>query len=258
MSTNLFPATLTGTINNIFKTTPVFPVMRKLIPATDTRITTADTAHPGRFLNGNEQQKLQKYKLDKRRSEYLTGRICGKISVINFFKTCFQYTIEMEQIEIINSKHGRPSLSIQPAPPYPVPDISISHSKEYVMAITSRRYCGVDIQKQKDSLYRVKEKYCLKGEQTILQRAFVADNELSQLAILWSAKEAIQKCLSGETMPYFTEIILQEYKRATDDSAVLTFALQDERTKQWPEYITVVAGIFRDYALAITTLKENR
>lgn len=162
----------------------------------------------------------------------------------------------MAQIEIKNSANGRPYVRISPGPPFPVPEISLSHSKEYGLALAAQYRCGVDIQRHEPTLKRVQEKYCTNKEYTLLLKILKNQNELTKLALLWSTKEAVQKSLSADTMPYFTEIFLRKCKIINRDNVVFTVSFISERVNNWPEQMKVVAGTFKDYAMAITTVEE--
>ena len=255
MHIQLFPTKLGEIVQSIFSTIPAPPVLLKLLHPVDANKTRAKTKQPYTLLCRNERDQLQNYTLAKRRSEYLTSRICAKISTMDYLRSRGNPTVTMEQIEIKNSESGRPYVKIFPTPMYPVPEISLSHSKEYGLAVAAQNYCGVDIQRHEPTLKRVKEKYCTNKEYLLLPKTLQTQDELEKLALLWSAKEAIQKSLSAETMPYFTEIQLRKCKTMSGNNSIFTFSFTSEREKKWPEQLKVVAGTFKNYAIAITAVE---
>ena len=257
MFTNLFPTQLSKTIKRIFSTIPNPPILLKLMPATQDGESCVKTTPPYAFLCQNERDRLKKYTLAKRQSEYLTGRICAKISTMSYLQSCGQHCAAMEQIEIINAESGYPFVKINPESLAPIPKISLSHSKEYALALAAQYRCGVDIQRQEKTLKKLQEKYCTDGEFSVLLKTLSKGNVLPGLTLLWSAKEAIQKSLSADVMPYFSEIRLQQCKKIEKNNVVLTFSLLTDRNPKWPRGITVAAGIFKNYAMAVTTLEGD-
>jgi len=258
MLDQLFPTKLNKTVKSVFSTIPVSPVLLELIPEVDNNISGTSAESPSSFLCKNECKQLHKYTLAKRRSEYLTSRICAKMCVMDYWQSHGRDPITMEQIEILNSGQGYPFIEIHPAPSFPLPGISLSHSKEYVLAVAAQFRCGVDIQKHVPTLKKVKTRYCTAQEFSILTHTLKNETDLSKLALIWSAKEAIQKCFGDDIMPFFTEICLQKCENTDTKSNILTFSLLTERNQKWPEFLTVVTGTYKGYAIAITAHKEAR
>jgi len=248
MLTNFFPVELSRTIRDIFSSMPCSPVMLRILP-------TAGDIEPG-FLLNSELVQLENYKLPKRRSEYLTGRLCAKLAASNYLQSSLNTPVAMEQIEIFNAGHGRPYITVHPSPSPTVPDISISHSKGYAVAMAAEHRCGIDIQKHEKSLIKVKEKYCTTREYTILSKIIANGNELLRLALLWSAKEAIQKIFSTEKgLPSFSNIRLQTGEEKDYGNVVFSFSLPANHARQKSVIIRVAAGTFKDYAIAVSMTK---
>ncbi len=248
MFTNFFPVELIRTVRNTFSSIPCTPVMLRLLPA-------AGDIDPG-FLHNSELVQLKKYRLPKRRSEYLTGRLCAKLAASGYLQSSLNTPVAMEQIEIFNAGHGRPYITFHPSSSPAVPDISISHSKEYAVAIAAEHRCGIDIQKHEKSLIKVKGKYCTIHEYTILSDTIKNGDKLLRLALLWSAKEAIQKTFSTKNgLPTFSSIRLQSGAEKECGNVVFYFSLPQEQGRQKFKAITV-AGTFADYAIAVSILKE--
>ncbi|MBW2683350.1 MAG: 4'-phosphopantetheinyl transferase superfamily protein [Deltaproteobacteria bacterium] len=250
MFTNFFPVELSRTIRDTFNSMPCTPVMLRLLPATG-------NIEPG-FLLNSELLQLEKYKLPKRRSEYLTGRICAKLAASSYLQSSLNTPVAMEQIEIFNAGHGRPYITFHSSPSPTVPDISISHSKGYAVAMAAEHRCGIDIQKHEKSLIKVKEKYCTAREYTLLSEIIENGDELLRLALLWSAKEAIQKIFSTEKgLPSFSNIRLQTGEEKDYGNVVFSFSVPANHGRQKSVMIRVAAGTFKDYAIAVSMTKET-
>jgi len=250
MLTNFFPVELIITIKDIFSSVPCSPVMLRILP-------TAGDIEPG-FLLNSELLQLEKYKLPKRRSEYLTGRLCAKLAASNYLQSSLNTPVAMAQIEIFNAGHGRPYITVHPSPSPTVPDISISHSKGYAVAMAAEHRCGIDIQKHEKSLIKVKEKYCTTREYTLLSEIIKNGDELLRLALLWSAKEAIQKIFSTEKgLPVFSNIRLQTGEEKDYGNVVFSFSVPANHGRQTSVMIRVAAGTFKDYAIAVSMTKET-
>ncbi len=258
MLTNFMPAQLSTIILNTFSAVTCPPVVFKLLPTASEIAPEEVQKEPYIFLHSSEREQLKKYRLPKRRSEYITGRICAKTATSNHL----QYTLctppPMNQIEINNSEYGHPIITFHPDVSLPVPEISISHSKEYGAAIAAQYRCGIDIQSQEKSLIKVREKYCTEQEEHILLKVIPKGNELLRLSLLWSAKEAIQKSFSTKTgMPTFLGIHLQAGQRKDDNNVLFSFSLPPEQNRRNQKNVTVAAGIFMNYAIAVFVLEEN-
>jgi len=169
-------------------------------------VTTIDTDHlvngavselAAACLNEQEMRQFNTYTFEKRRWQWLVGRVCAKKSVLKLLAdTGTSQELTLSDIAIGVAPTGRPFLSSTPAEAArPVPDISISHSGRLVIALAAHGYCGIDIQLLTDTLFKVKSRYCSEQEHTLLDAA--VGDELTQLGLLWVAKEAVRKCFSS-------------------------------------------------------------
>jgi phosphopantetheinyl transferase len=257
---NLFPEAISKGASEIFGDQSMQPVLLGLLSAT----TVAE--HPqadSRFcemLHPKEAAILSGYRFPKRRSEYLTGRICAKMAIQGFSNLTETHAIPLllPEIEIANTVNGRPNVRVHtPKANALKMDISISHSGNYGVALAAESKCGIDLQRQEAALRRVQEKYCSEGEYRLLE-TFLTDNDaVTRLAIVWAAKEAAKKALSHWQMPGFLDLEVRELKSFTHCMA-LSLRLTHTKSQQIPEELTVVAGMFDDYALAICLVNEDR
>lgn len=252
MLTNFLPVKLSRTILDTFRSLPCAPVVLKLIPTGETEPESLKNKPYG-YLHDGELAQLKKYKLPKRQSEYLTGRICAKLAASSFLKSTLHIPPAMNRMEINNIEYGNPFITFHPPASFPVPSISISHSKGYGAAIAAHHPCGIDIQSQEKSLIKVQEKYCAEQEYNNLLKVIPEGNELLRLSLLWSAKEAIQKRFSiNNSMPTFLDIHLQAGTKVDCDIVLFYFSLPPDTFQRHPRVITVAAGTFRDYAIAVS------
>lgn len=139
-----------------------------------------------RELSEGELSQLSKLKNERRRIEFLASRI--------LLQQLFNQNIEIEYLP-----NGKPLLV---SPNY---HVSLSHSKDFVAVIISQnKEVGVDIEKIRDNMERLKEKFLSEKE---LKTINTSDNLL--LHLFWGAKEAMYKMYSSH-QPLFTEHLFLE------------------------------------------------
>ena len=203
-------------------------------------------------LHENEKEKLDSYRLPKRRREYLTGRICVKNVVAAVFEAKGFPPFPHNRIETVILDNGRPVIRLHPPADFSPPEISISHSKGLAAAMASFSPCGIDLQKIDKQLLRVKEKFCSASEYEILNQITPAD-EQTALTLIWCAKEAIQKRFGHRTMPLFSEILLKNGFQEKKKSCCLQLVFSLAEKYRCQTDVTVAATTFSGYALALTT-----
>lgn len=210
-------------------------------------------------LSPQEFETLKAFKLPKRRSQWLTGRLCAKQAVVGYCRKYLPHLPEFYQthIHIRNASTGRPELDGKQLPPaLHGLDISISHSGDYAIALASSAPCGIDIQQRSETLTRVRDRFCLKEEEVILQRQLPTLDSLWQLTLLWAAKEAAKKALSCHEMPGFLQFILTDIGEIK--SSAFIFYFQHDRQGLLPLVaLRIAVTHFDDYALAICLPEED-
>lgn len=204
---------------------------------------------PGEIgLDARECAVLANFRLPKRRNQWLTGRLCAKRAVIGYCRRYLPHLPEPAEnlIHIGNAATGRPELDLGGlAPELSRLDISISHSGDYAMALAASGLCGVDIQQRSEALGRVRERFCLVEEEDLLKRQLSSLDRLGRLSLLWAAKEATKKALSGRGMPGFLELILHDIKAIGGECFTLEFR------RDGSEPLRVATTLYEDYAVAI-------
>ncbi len=228
----------------------------------DNRLGAAMYESPG-LLNGNEellathwltaQERIQLdcYTFEKRRREWFMGRICAKQSVIDLLGSGYAASLSPTDISIDVSSSGRPFLTLpETAELKTIPDISISHSHDRVIAIAGNCLCGIDVQLLTDTLYKVKDRFCSEADLALL--ASTSEEDLVQLGLLWVAKESIRKCLRGPHLIGFLDMHLRNI-RYEDDFRLLDFQVDGDDSGSIS--ISAVASLDADYCLGVCTIE---
>lgn len=259
---NLFPTDIRQAAGVLFGFKSMQPVLLKLqqVVHEDSGLLEEDSPRK-KLLNPNEIETLKRYKLLKRRSEYLTGRICAKMAIDNYLTHTEPSTtpVALTDIEIYAKKDGRPFVHFhQPRRPQPVIDISISHSGAYGVALASESTCGIDIQQQAETLLGVKNRYCTTIECSLLKDILPDDELLTRLTLLWAAKEAAKKALSYWWMPGFLDLEVTGLEQKFTRCIGLSLTVKRSDDRQVPHKIAVVTGTFRNYGLAICLINKDQ
>lgn len=198
------------------------------------------------YLTEQEKSQLDTYTFEKRRQEWLLGRICAKQSVLDLLSNASgsdQLTPLDIAIEVAPS--GRPF--VKPGPigsTLPIPDISISHSNRKIIALAANGHCGIDIQVITETLFKVQSRFCSAQENSLLHTAI--DDDLVQLGLLWVAKEAVRKCFGSFRTIGFMAMELTEVNH-TESCSFLE--LQLDRHCAGTDVVTVAASVEDDYCL---------
>lgn len=239
---NLFPVELLKSGHHIFPNSPFAAVMLK-IDAVE------ELSAFGHFLDiwlaPSEQQRFASFKLPKRQNEWLAGRICTKIAVQKLNSELSR--TPSNRVTVVNDEEGRPALFLDNTP-FPALEMSLSHSGEFALALIAENHCGVDIQEKRDTLLRVKERFCTEADEQSLTTAFSNSPGLVELNLLWTVKEAIRKTLSHQYIPEFLKINLDQIEQLNGDTFAFHCHYQHNR-------LTAVCGHYRSYALAFCILQ---
>ena len=146
-------------------------------------------------LSREEMDILSTLSLDKRRKEWLGGRFAAKYATAGLFEQVESQKHDMHwsRYAIIVDKNGRPYISAdnKNSTNIPMPDISISHSGSMAVAMAVQKgFCGVDIQKVTQKVFKVSDRYCSHNEKQILEKFFPVEPEkqAAPLTKLWAAK----------------------------------------------------------------------
>jgi phosphopantetheinyl transferase len=124
--------------------------------------------------------------------------------------------------------------------------ISVSHAGEYAAAVISERVAvGIDIEKMKDRVERVKDRFLHQKE----LEAIGAENRLARLYVYWCGKEALYKLYGKPSVDFRNDIYIHPFNylchtnqicraTVTADDGLFEHSL---RVDQIGEYMLVVA-----------------
>ena len=191
------------------------------------------------------------------RSEWLTGRICAKQSVLDLSRENGTYTVHPHDFSINATDTGRPFIQfIKPENKLQAIEVSISHSHGKAVGLAAREYCGVDVQLLNNTLFKVRDRFCTDVEMAVLDE--LPADELVHLGLLWVAKEALRKCLSGIRLAGFHELQLVQAGQI-EDFFLLSF-LPDipEIHFSNQSHLQVIAHHCDPFAIAVTTIDKSR
>jgi 4'-phosphopantetheinyl transferase len=170
----------------------------------------------------------------KRRTEWLAGRY-----------------LVMELVErmylpfngIWTDEYNKPHLVTD------VATISLSHATPYVVAILNTKSpCGIDVEKIRTKLRPLAPKFLNKNELS------AAEDDLTNLAILWGAKEALYKLHGRKSLIFKENLAIKEFKfKDPFGSCIGLLEIDNEH-----EIYSIKAGKFNDYVLVYTEEPLNR
>ena len=208
------------------------------------------------WLHPKEQQQLSNFKYEKRNREWLGGRICAKRGLRTFLqqRKKSSFIPYHHQCRIMAEESGRPYFSSCEAGSYPLPELSISHSKGCAASMISQSHCGIDIQYPAQSLQKVKDRFITDEEEQLLNRSLSNRPLLSRLVLTWAGKEAVKKMFSHTGMLGFHEIIIERIVQKNTHDTILYFSRADTPKQAFP----VIAGMLdNDYSLALCCLLNS-
>jgi len=86
--------------------------------------------------------------------------------------------------------------------------ISITHSFEFTAIIVSKEHVGIDIEKKRDKILKIAEKFTLIKEYRTLANVAAI---IRKLTIVWGAKEAIYKIYNEPGLSFLQHIIIADF-----------------------------------------------
>ena len=208
------------------------------------------------WLTHEERMQLSRYSFEKRRSEWLSGRICVKQSVLDFSRLDGTSTLQPHDFSIKATDTGRPFIHFTTPENMQSIEVSISHSHGKAVGLAMEDYCGVDVQCLNNTLFKVRDRFCTDVEMAVLDE--IPADELVHLGLLWVAKEALRKCLSGIRIAGFNELQLVQAREA--ESYFLLNFLPDIKGISFTNqsYLQVIAHHCNGFALAVATIEKSR
>ncbi len=163
---------------------------------------------PLSFLSKKEQKKYLSFNFDKRKLEWLGGRVAAKISCSELILGP-QTPVDWHAWEVTPNPAGRPYILPNLPNIGPPPDISISHSGNLACGCASQKLtCGIDLQKITSTTIKVKKRFASSKEQSILKKSMSACDQSTALTLLWAAKESLRKAFVCDPLLGFTDLQL--------------------------------------------------
>jgi phosphopantetheinyl transferase len=112
-----------------------------------------------------------------------------------------RFVLKDDELEILYKESGKPYLLSHVS-------ISISHSYDWLVVLFSftGSDIGIDIEKVRDKILNIKEKFLSTKELTHLQKATV-----EKYTVYWSAKEAIYKALDTKGLNFLEQFYIEDF-----------------------------------------------
>jgi len=210
------------------------PFFREIIPDSGIRtgiwrITeTAEELLAMVHLNDQELNILGKFSHEMRKKQWLACRALLK-HLLDPLDTNLTYDL-----------NGKPHLNTGSH------QVSISHAGEFAAVVCSEnRAVGVDIEKIKDRIERVKDRFLQEKE----LKSVAVENRIEQLYIFWGGKEALYKLHGKPDVDFRTDIYIHpfDYLCNTNQYGSASITLNDTRQdytlfyKKIEDYMMVVA-----------------
>ncbi len=177
-----------------------------------------------------------------RRTDWLLGRVAAKDAVRQWAQQVLGIKLAPVDVEIYATETGKPYVYCPVLENVTLPDVSISHAHEYIVAVLALEgiRAGVDIERRENSpSYESLQAAFTSKERSLLEKVPEGFQTLAMLGI-WCAKEAAAKAagtgLGGR--PQAWEIT--QYTSAFDQLTV-TYAGQDFSVRIWYTYEEVLA-----------------
>lgn len=156
------------------------------------------------WLAAEEQRRFAGFALEKRRRQWLGGRLAAKLAAAHFWGGQER---EWRKIAVVAAPGGAPCLVAPDCPPRPW--LSISHSGDCAAAMAADLPCGLDVQQVVPRILAVRKRFVLAGEEDVLWSGLpAATGEGPALTMLWAGKEAVRKMAWPPPLPFFSEISL--------------------------------------------------
>ncbi len=217
----------------------------------------------GTYLTPLELRRFRKFKYEKRKLEWLGGRIAAKHAVMRLLSPDHPKKLtNWLKWSVVPDQNNRPFIESsstpikKPAPYY----ISISHSKGLAVAMAASSPCGIDIQKISSTVTRVKEKFVHPEENTILTQCgqIAKIDAATRLTLLWSAKEAFRKTFFLTPLMGFMELRLIKASGTIKKGLILDFIYsgQDGCCEE-KKIFSAATGFHEDFAVAATAVSSR-
>jgi len=199
---------------------------------------------PADFLRPDELSLWQSFASDKRKHEWLGGRLCA-YDCARRLTAWPEMPFQARDWWLAADENGRPFWQGNVPGALRGTDISLSHGGGYALALIAPGRVGVDVEACQMKVERVAARFCHEEEEDTLARLLPEKDRLARLTLLWSAKESLRKAATG--LPGFLAMSLADGNRA-DHGWRLTLA--------WEKQATVAATLYDGHAFAFCLLEK--
>ncbi|WP_319499419.1 4'-phosphopantetheinyl transferase superfamily protein [uncultured Draconibacterium sp.] len=151
---------------------------------------TADDLLKSCHLNSADTARLETFKAEKRRKEFLATRLL------------LQKLLPESQEVIDRDEFGKPSLKDSGL------NISITHSADLAAIILSEKNIGIDIEQLHRNIDKIVTRFASPKEIEFIEKS--NDPQLVKI-LLWSAKEAIFKCCGVQGVQFNRQIAITPF-----------------------------------------------
>jgi len=211
------------------------------------------------YLRPQERERFHSFRYEKRRIEWLAGRIAAKCAGLqlqnNDEKNCWEKK-QWHQLQISADNSGKPYViwsALESSTPV---RISISHSKGYAIGMAAWENCGIDIQQVTPAVERVEARFVTVSEKNILAEIVSLYGRQAALTLLWSAKEAVKKTSAGAIRPGFLDISLNSLQQS---EAAFLFGVHVKNKESGQNVSQLVRVRLLDgFAYAVTMQNQRR
>jgi len=150
-------------------------------------------------LTPSEREVFERLAVDKRKHDWLAGRIAGKRAVQK------ETGLPFQRIEIRVEESGRPRVFVGGAGSEI--HLSITHSGDFAAAIADRSPIGLDLEKieRRDRSF---EDLVLTADDRAKLDGITGDARDERLTLLWCEKEAYAKLIGDGLRIPFTELVV--------------------------------------------------
>ncbi len=141
-------------------------------------------------LDSFEEEQYASFKSEVRKKQWLSYRVLLK-KMLSPDSVCLEY-------DLLGKPHLRNSGWF----------LSISHSGDHSTVIISKTYpVGIDIERLKDRIYRIKDKFL-----TVEEDQYTSEpNKLEKLYVIWGAKEALYKIYGRPEVEVQRDIFIEPF-----------------------------------------------
>jgi|GEM_PF-1424768 len=208
-----------------------------------------------KYLNAEELARWGDFNQEKRRTEWLGGRMAAKSAGSTLLG---KPEVDWANLVVRTEEDGRPYLTAGTGEAAPF--ISISHSGMMAAALAANRPCGLDIQLPGERILRVRERFASPDEEVILKSSLGESfAETERLTMLWAAKEAVRKMVRSSPLLGLLEIRMlagQSGHGTPQEPLLLTFTPGRE-TGSCPQNISVLCFFADNLAWAMGCLPNT-